>query len=163
MKQSSQQILSYIVGICAILNSCSATGPTFIDAKKSDSFALIYIYRPNVFCGSARKPDISINDNKILELQNNGYTQIYVKPGDIHIKASGIDNTPRLNTSLNINVETYKSYFIRYNVECEIFLFLVEPFAKFQLVEQSINLREISQTHYQPPLIEYVEPAESTK
>src|SRR5262245_44474021 len=63
-----------------------ASGPAFekIDSVPPDK-GLIYIYRPPVMHGAMLTTQISVNDAKIIPLENGGYYPYFVSPGKVTI------------------------------------------------------------------------------
>jgi len=99
-----------------ILSGCSATllkGPQFKSAKppKAEE-SLVYFYRPNS-TPFLLSPDLLVNGKKILELGNQGYSYVYLKPGDYDIKVAWSFMSGRPDLEGKIKVEGGKTYFIR--------------------------------------------------
>ncbi|MBF0353040.1 MAG: DUF2846 domain-containing protein [SAR324 cluster bacterium] len=154
-------LTGYILITATILVSCSATGPLFKESSKVDDWATVYIYRPRVFCLSARKPDIYINGVKIIELQNNGYTSFRLKPNTNLIESKGLNDSPSMHTKINFELFDTNQYYIEYHIVCNWGIIGMNGYAIFKVKEKIVALPEISQTHYQAPLIEYVESSTS--
>ena len=77
--------------IMSILSGCATTmleGPKFIEAKPpSAEESLVYFYRPNS-SPYLLSPDLLVNGKKILSLGNQGYSYLYLKPGDYDNKVA---------------------------------------------------------------------------
>ncbi|MBF0353042.1 MAG: DUF2846 domain-containing protein [SAR324 cluster bacterium] len=140
--------------------ACSATGTLYNDdLSLSDKY--IIIYRPDHFCGILGTPDVIINDHLILKIKNNGYTKVVADPGEytIEIKFSGI---PGANVYKLIQVQKEYRYYLKYKIGCSIYGIINFP-TTLQIMKYENALSELAHTHFQPPLIEHVEPVESTQ
>jgi hypothetical protein len=64
--------------------SCAATGPIFtvLETAQEDK-VLLYIVRPPAFTASARRVNISINNEEYIKLKNKGYTISQANFGNI--------------------------------------------------------------------------------
>ena len=70
-----------------LLQGCSATGPLFEPENPPvENQSLLYIYRPNVEMLWMRTAVIYINDEKLVELPNQGYTSVKLSPGIYRVK-----------------------------------------------------------------------------
>lgn len=57
-------------------------GPVFTGLEpKSKAKAVVYVYRPTAFTGSARSPDIVLSGNKIGPIASGGYFFVEAEPG----------------------------------------------------------------------------------
>lgn len=70
------------LSILLLTCGCASLGPRFAGLQPPiKDRALVYVYRPSVFTGSARSPDILLNDQKIGSISNGAYLVHAAKPG----------------------------------------------------------------------------------
>lgn len=155
--------LVFLAGVSLYIISCSATGPEFQPVySEDDSKALVYIYRPWRFCNSAGKTYLYINDTKLLNMRNQGYTWFNVEPGT-HVLKNLFVRTKKPDLLLaNFELETKANhtYYFRYDLACHIKS--IGPVGgagakgRFVLVEESKALEEIKECRYQEsnPIVE---------
>ncbi|WP_448556824.1 DUF2846 domain-containing protein [Thalassotalea montiporae] len=67
--------------LLTILIGCSASGPKFSPVNTNKDDAVIYIYRVKNLASSFHSSDFYLDDKKVAELDNNGYSFVVVKPG----------------------------------------------------------------------------------
>lgn len=66
------KIITIVIGI--FLSACASLGPRFESFEKpTNSRAVVYVYRPSAFTGSARAPDIVFNGEKVGTAANGSY------------------------------------------------------------------------------------------
>jgi len=64
------------------LTACSATGPLFTDAGQIPAGkGRVYVFRPHIHAMSVVKAQVSVDQNPVIELDDNGYTVIDLPPG----------------------------------------------------------------------------------
>jgi len=99
-----------------VLTGCATTfleGPKFKEANPPRfGEALVYFYRPNS-TPFLLSPDLFVDGKKILELGNQGYSYVYLKPGEYDIKVTWSFMSGRPDLQGKIKVEEGKEYFIR--------------------------------------------------
>jgi hypothetical protein len=98
----------------ALLQACQTPqGPKFTEAPapRADE-ALVYLYRGNS-PPFALSPTIFLESQRIVDLASQGYTQVYVMPGEYATKASWplISGMPSLTGKLNF--APGRIYFVR--------------------------------------------------
>lgn len=112
-----------ISGILAATGCNGASGPKFSPATSPADRALIYIYRPGAMMGRARVEAICLDgDGKPPEaprtcqnvIRNSGYFVLKTTPGQHHVWAWK-------GKSIDMNVESGKSYYLRFNILGETF------------------------------------------
>ena len=89
--QLKQHVLKFfVIGTALVLTGCGATGPAYVaepEMNVGSDKALVYIYRPSAFAGSAVTYDVHVgpveDDKAIVELKNGGYFPYYTTPGEI--------------------------------------------------------------------------------
>jgi len=100
----------------SVLSSCATTlleGPKFTKANPPPAGkSLVYFYRPNS-TPFWLSPDLLLNDKKILDLGNQGYSYLYLKPGEYEIKVAWSLMSGRPDMYGKIKAEAGKTYFIR--------------------------------------------------
>lgn len=100
----------------SILSGCATTmleGPKFTEAKPpAAGESLVYFYRPNS-TPFLLSPDLLVNGKKILSLGNQGYSYLYLKPGDYDIKVAWSFISGRHDLQGKVKLEAGKTYFIR--------------------------------------------------
>ena len=86
-------------------------------AEKPDS-SFIYIYRVGQFTGSLANWTISVDDQKLCKLSNDGYIRVFVKPGKHNISAtrSGV-GVLKKETEVDIDAEKGNNYYVACNVK----------------------------------------------
>jgi len=137
-------LLTVSISSCATI----ASGPQFVKQPIADtSKARIYIYRPYLYCWGARKPDLYIDGTMYLEIENQGYTQLYINPGIHEFEARGMGDMP--SVSLTINAEAGKYHYLKYDMNCraDIFNTYFGPI-RFTQVDEEVALPEVSKCKY---------------
>ena len=100
---------------CAAID---ANGPTFTPAAApGDDQALLYIYRPRTPWFSGRAAIMKLDDKPLLELLNNGYTHVYLRPGNHKIThnwdASLMDAEElRKPLTITVNLMAKQTYYV---------------------------------------------------
>ena len=97
------------------LTGCTTTlsGPTFKQAvPPSSEKALVYFYRPDS-TPYLLSPDLFVNNKKILDLGNKGYSYLYLEPGEHEIKVAWSFMSGRPDLQGKVKIEAGKTYFIR--------------------------------------------------
>jgi hypothetical protein len=98
---------------CLLIVGCSSTGPLFEQLPPPDkNKALLYIYRPDSLVMLARPASFEIDDEKIVELKNNGYTSLYIPEGKHTVKVLW-EMQGFKPIELNVNLIGGQQYFIR--------------------------------------------------
>jgi len=85
----SRKIISLcLVLVFILMTGCAASGPAFqmIPDLQADK-AVVYVYRPKAFAGSAIKPSVTIGDTKMCSLAKGGYVVKIVDPGETEVSA----------------------------------------------------------------------------
>lgn len=145
------------------LYSCASSGPLIMGDSAGSTFeaapdqdkarALLYLYRPWAFKASLVAPLIYINNEKIIILQNRGYTWLSLEPGRYMIETQYTSTWVRgRRESYAFIAENGRTYFIRLLPE----LIFFGPFisgADFHLtpVQESGALNELRETRYIEP------------
>jgi len=98
------------------LTGCAATlhkGPKFTVAPPpANGLALVYLYRPHS-PPLWRSPTIYINNLEIMDLYNQGYTYLYVKPGKYHIKTDWSFDAGAPDLEGDATFKSGKTYYIK--------------------------------------------------
>lgn len=95
-----------------LIASCTSFGPKFSSIEpKSKTKSLIYVYRPSAFTGSARRPDIILNDKKVGSISNGGY--FYFEADPIQSKVSIRDFAGEETGTFSFNLRKNEIYFLR--------------------------------------------------
>lgn len=91
MVRKSSLLLHVLLAVVVLIASgCAATGKPFepvalpaADANK----AVVYIYRPSAFAGSAISYTVNANKTPLFKLVNGGYYPYVTNPGEVEIWA----------------------------------------------------------------------------
>lgn len=105
----------FIIWMLLTSNGCIfvSRGPLFSEAKAPPpGYALVYLYRQDS-PPKWRTPDIFMNDLKILDLKNRGYSKLYLTGGSYKFSSIWALDTGVPDQSLVIELEGGKEYFIR--------------------------------------------------
>ena len=112
----SIKLVSIAILASLLFSGCATTlleGPKFVQANPpSAGESLVYFYRPNS-TPFWLSPELLLNGKSVLELENQGYSYLYLKPGeyDINIAWSGLSG--RSDMKGKIKTEAGKTYYIR--------------------------------------------------
>ncbi|MFC3153333.1 DUF2846 domain-containing protein [Litoribrevibacter euphylliae] len=99
----------YLVLLVLILQGC-AMGPIYKDAPPVDNEkALIYLMRGDIHYGGGYATSFRINDSKVVELYDNGYSWIHLTPGTYKFSAGG--------ERLSVKIEPGETYYIELHQE----------------------------------------------
>ncbi len=110
----SKTNLPAIFAIMLFFTGCSATGPLFKDAKApSDKCGLVYIYRPDSYVAVARKASFHINENKVINLSNKGYTAFYLPTGDYLLKQKWPSDMSKKVIEIPFTLVASKTFYFR--------------------------------------------------
>ena len=102
-----------IVALFAAIG-CASLGPQYSgETAALKGQALVTLYRPARFAGSAGSPYVSIDKNRVGEIPNNAYLPLNLDPGTHEIALS--DMFGGVLTSFHFDVKAGQSYFIRYD------------------------------------------------
>jgi hypothetical protein len=99
--------------------------------------ALIYIYRPSSFSGSAVHYSVNVNDSAVnrVHLYNGGYFEYFAEPGQNIFTAE----VAKESTTAVVNAEAGKIYFVRGTIRTGTWV--GRPF--METVDQQTGLKEI--------------------
>lgn len=141
-------------------------------AVSRPGFAALYIYRPHHKIGAGVWPEMFINDQKVVGLENKGYTVIFVRPSKYRIRTeksnfmSGMDNIPG-----EFEIESEGTYFLKfdrsYNQSTSYVVanggMYASPsfttnYERWVLVPRSMAISEISDCYFVPPYRDSVTP-----
>jgi uncharacterized protein DUF2846 len=120
-----------------------ATGPKFsLEGNTESEWAQVYIYRVNVLRGSVVSFPVEINGEKVATLDMNGYTKLFVKPGNFHICViRGCEVEKHVYA---LDLASGKNHFLRVKAE------------QIQEVDSNTAMSEISGFAYQKAPMPYV-------
>ncbi|MGK5091925.1 DUF2846 domain-containing protein [Deltaproteobacteria bacterium TL4] len=139
-----------------VLSSCDSSLAVKIDSPQpKGEEVLLTIYRPYGFCWRLRHPYLYLNGIQIMQLQNNGYIQLLLKPGKHHIELKG--TWEMQVASVEQTVQAGKEYYYKYDVGCFLGLFPV-GFIELYEVPQKVAVSEIEGMTYQPSKVPPIEP-----
>ena len=103
----------------AAVSGCAPTlGPAFKTVEKiPDNAAVVHIYRPGKFAGSAVSYDVKANGAVVTTLYNGGYYPYVARPGEIEFSAK-----TEATSSVTLDVKAGEIYFIRGTVGIGFFV-----------------------------------------
>jgi len=141
----------------------SAAGPTFNPASRQEGKGVLYLYRPFRFGSGGAAPFISVDDKKIVLLKNQGYTWIYLNPGN-HIIETRYSSAWMYGKteSHGLLTESNEVYYMRVKAKTGFgFVVGIIPFGLTSnfgllLIKESEALNEIRETRYLKPKITYL-------
>jgi hypothetical protein len=95
-----------------LTTACANLGPVFTEQPlSSKSKALVYIYRPSAFTGSARRPDIVINGVKTRAIASGSYFPVEVDPGTSKVLMSNFANEQ--TNPIDFTTKAGQTYYLR--------------------------------------------------
>ncbi len=123
--------------------ACAATGPVFKPEIVSNNTGIVYIYRPDVFCLSARSVDINVDQRQIGMLKNGGYLWVRLPPGPHLISTKGVEN---LEVSSVIQVLPGRSHYVKWKAVCRDRVTKIEIQVMIGEVYPEVGLSDIRST-----------------
>jgi len=140
-------VLLLLLGV--LLASCSASGPRFAGLETPPAGqALLYVYRPSAFCGSAIDFSLLVDDRYILPLERGSFTYLPVRQGEHEVKflfprPKGGFHIP--DVSVLVPAQLGAVNFARLTLECQTkFLLPVKFVGHLELVQQNQALQELA-------------------
>jgi len=134
--------------------ACSATGPLYeAAAAPTNGQALVYIYRLPNTPFTARRASFWLDDVRVAELNQSGYTRFYAPEGSHTLSQRWPwDVAGGKTTYLGVRWQAGKTYY--YNLESSLdFRGLGETVTwRISAIDPLRASREITAYHYQPPL-----------
>lgn len=110
--------------LLATVYGCSAKGKAFLPMEQEPDRALIYIYRPNMFPGSANVWHLRDDEKKLAMVKNGGWFAYYKKAGPVTLYTNlrpgvgtllgGAIDSDRV--MMKLNVEAGKTYYIKFSL-----------------------------------------------
>lgn len=117
MKITRNLLLTCILAL--ILNGCVATGSKFVrEIPASEAEALIYVYRPAGFIGSAQRPDLKIDGVLVGSVVSGGFLVKKVPLGRHELLLTGEGNPFKWNFSDRssiLDIKNSGNYYFRYS------------------------------------------------
>ncbi|WP_339669047.1 DUF2846 domain-containing protein [Dasania marina] len=157
------------IALSLFLCGCNATGPLFTEKNKPDEGkALIYIYRPAAFTASVRRVKITINNKEVIQLKNQGFTNVELNPGSYIIKQNFnylLGDPPFLKKErvFSLNVNSNETHFVGFFSDSDVDGMSAISTGSgamtsanitfrygFGLVEEPIALQHLKKCRYQP-------------
>jgi len=121
-----------------LLAACSTSGPKFTPAPTAENDdALIYFMRSHVGYLGGYWTNFYIDDEEIVELFDEGYTWVHLKPGFYNFSAGFII---RPNLDFEIYIEPNRTYYIEYTQESAGYNQVRNKFHVLLSESESINL-----------------------
>jgi hypothetical protein len=114
-----QRILLLLLAAATLaLAGCVSLGPPFTEEPSiPEGTALVYIYRPGNFVGSAVSYLVYANETPVVELYNGGYFPYFADPGAIRFWAK-----TESESSVTIEVAAGQRYFVKGTVGMGFFV-----------------------------------------
>ena len=103
------RIIGVAVFVTVLLAGCTSLGPPFMaEPSIPEEKALVYIYRPGSFVGSAISYLVTANDMPVVTLYNGGYFPYFADPQMIRFWAK-----TESESFVIIEVEAGQTYYIK--------------------------------------------------
>ena len=114
--------LTSLLALAFLVSGCSAKGPlysTIPPVQPRDNEAVLYVYRPGKFEGSANYPTFRLDDGQCFELRNGGFFQFLTTSGHhtITLVKETIGNPLEEPVDLEIELPNQEAVFVRYEVD----------------------------------------------
>lgn len=117
MKITRRLLLTYVLTFG--LTGCVATGSKFVrEVPASDAEALIYVYRPAGFVGSAQRPDLKIDGVLVGSVVSGGFLVKKVSLGRHELLLTGEGNPFKWNFPDRrsiLDIKNSGNYYFRYS------------------------------------------------
>lgn len=134
-----------------LLVGCSATGPLYQQAAPPESgeLSIVNIYRPDRFLSGGVSYRLFIDDKKLVNLKNNGYSRVLVPPGRHTLRVAVFNFVGFLpiglvfSSALSFQANAGKRHFLR-----------VRPgffFCTLSEVPEQVAITEISTSRFVDP------------
>jgi hypothetical protein len=123
-----------------MFSGCIASGPAFrpSDELKTDSKALVYIYRPGNLIGCGIAPTVYVDEIKLGNIKNDGYLVCSVDPGKRVVELVNWGDP----STIYIDTVAGNEYYVRYFVDSDV----SHIFFQLALIPKEFALREIQHT-----------------
>jgi len=149
-----------------LLAACAGYRPSdavpFSETSKTrEGYAKLYIFRPhNRREGSAIWPDIYIGDKRIVELKDQAYTVLFVRPGRYVLSVKKGHPLWFGSETFPFEIANVADHFLLYNTYKDTWgITGVYPGApRWQFVDRRSALEELKKTYFVPPALGAVEP-----
>ncbi|MBI5752531.1 MAG: DUF2846 domain-containing protein [Hydrogenophilales bacterium] len=131
----------------ALLAGC-ATGAKFAKQSPPPHETLIYIYRPSQLLGSAQRPDVKINFERIGSLVSGGYLAKRIYPGHHFIVLTGNGNPFTWNYpdwSTTVEAAAGTVHYFRYKSSVKMGAFGTAHTYSFEAIPEETALLEIAE------------------
>lgn len=148
------------VFICVLtlaLAGCVATGNKFVrEVPASEAEALIYVYRPAGFIGSAQRPDLKIDGVLVGSVASGGFLVKKVSLGRHELLLTGEGNPFKWNfpdRSVFLDIRNSSNYYFRYSPKsrsgmASIGLTTIAHSYTFESVSESVALQALGELNY---------------
>lgn len=152
-KKDTASIITVWISAIA-LTACVATGGKFVrEAPANESEALVYIYRPAEFVGSAQRPNVKLDGVFLGSLVSGGYLAKRVPLGVHTLLLTGEVNPFIWNYSdrrEEFTIERSGNYYFRYTPtsrsgQLSLSVTTISHSYKFQQVSEDVALNEIGE------------------
>jgi hypothetical protein len=132
-----------IVVLFTVLFGCATAGPAFEPVppeQLSDGSAVIYLYRPSAFAGSAGKFRLTVNGTEEVALPNGSYYPFVCEPGNHTVEWT----VGRETLTVTPTVEEGKAYYVRAKVKVTTFILFTVSKRHLDLVDPVTGREEIA-------------------
>lgn len=104
------------IALSAVVTACAtvAKGPSYSEAKSlkpSPGFATLYVYRENAE-PTAWGANIQVNGKPSADLNQGGFTWVYIKPGKTEVKAVWSGMSGQKDSFISIETQANKTYYV---------------------------------------------------
>lgn len=155
----------FVLGGCATPRPPNAQSFQEISASRP-GFATLYIYRSHHEISRAVWPEMFINEQKVVDLKNEGYTVLFVRTGKYRIRTeknsfmSGMDNIPG-----EFEIRQEGTYYLKFDRSYNQFMSQSGTYAspsftrnyeRWTLVSREIALPEISKCYFIQPDVDAI-------
>jgi len=124
-----------ILGIAMAMTGCEVEGPVFQRHPPTSQYAVIYVYRPYHYFGSAIEPDVTCG-HSTAAIGAGGYHAFVEEPGIINCYSY-----TEVGRGISFEARPEAEYFVREEVDWGF----VEGRIHFYLVNRGVGLDEIQE------------------
>ena len=156
-------IILFILLECACgCVSLHEKGPRFTGIQENKSgYSLLYIYRPHEYIGQSVWPKIFIGNTKVVDLFDQSYTFVYIKPGSYRIhteKSLSVSQIP--NTDMRLDFDPGSVYFMCFNQKYEKYGSLLPSYnlmyGGLVLTKEKEAISELNRLRYVKPYMDFI-------
>lgn len=117
----NNSLLVFLIILFFSVSACSSTGgtQTFIPQPVESGMTVVYLYRPTVISNAVYSPDLYINKEYKISIENGKNSRLLLSPGD-NIFELETDRAFSGLTSLSLNLAPGTTYYLRLDTSLRI-------------------------------------------